>query len=120
MRWPRSSQRVAPSSPVPSALPQLISHLQRAFQRLDRAGDGICQTVQLLRALQITLASQAAIPRARRGWVQGLSYVCNDLENRLTAARQGEDTVNELVENLTVAWEDVLAVAKEAPDTLAM
>jgi len=101
------------SIPAPSAERQiLMQHLQKAFQRLDKEGSGVCPTGPLLRALQLILSSQASSSRSSGGWARGLRAVCEELAAKV-AALQEQPGLDRELDNLTVAWEEVLELATE-------
>ena len=89
-----------------------MERLQRAFQQHDPSGAGVCKTAALVRTLQIVLTSQSASQLASHSWVRGVRHVCQQLEARVAAAQQAERSVNDLLVNHTVAWEEVLEIAK--------
>ena len=88
----------------------LLSHLQTAFQRLDKRGKGEAPTDQLVRALRTLLASQAASLKASRGWASGLKQMSDTLDGRLDAARSG--VTPGAVEGLVTGWEELLELAE--------
>ena len=102
------------SIPAPSAERQiLMQHLQKAFQRLDKEGSGVCPTGPLLRALQLILSSQGSSSRSSGGWARGLRAVCEELTAKVAALQEQPGLLDRELENLTVAWEEVLEFATE-------
>ena len=90
-----------------------MQHLQKAFQRLDKEGSGVCPTGPLLRALQLILSSQASSSRSSGGWARGLRAVCEELAAKVAALQEQPGLLDRELENLTVAWEEVLEFATE-------
>ena len=107
-----SGSKLVPAPPEgEEARRALLSHLQTAFQRLDKAGSGAAPTGALVRSLRMLLASQTKSPRASRGWAAGLSQICTMLDGRLEESQVGGEAG--AIEKLAMGWEELLALANE-------